>query len=99
MPHRYAIINGNVIELGRIAAQLLYLLLNNLTYLVKVCVTGDKLCERIDDGNNWLTILFTFSFLRQSIVREHLPCVFLCTNRTSQLMFHKPLINIFCKGT
>ena len=60
MTHGNTIVNGNGIELCRIAAQLLNLLTDNLTDLMEVGMTRHKLRERVHNGNNGLAKLFVF---------------------------------------
>ena len=57
MTHGDAIVDGDGIELCRIAAHFLNLLTYNLTYLMQMGMTRYKLGERIDDGNNRLAKL------------------------------------------
>ena len=59
MPHGNTVVNGDGIELSRIAAHGFNLLFYNLANLVEVGMTGNKLRERIDDGNDRLAELFT----------------------------------------
>ena len=60
VPHGNAIIDGDGIELSRIAAHLLYFLTDNLSYLMQMGMARHKLGKRIDDGNNRLTKLLVF---------------------------------------
>ena len=59
MSHCNTIIDGNGVEFGSIATQLLNLSLDNLSRLMQMRVTWYKLSERIDDGNDRLAKLFT----------------------------------------
>ena len=45
MPHGYAVIDGDGIELGGEASQAAYLVNHFLAYVVKMDVSGDKLSE------------------------------------------------------
>ena len=58
--HGNTIVNGNGIELCRIAAHLLNFLTDNLTNLMEVGMTRHKLRERVHNGNNRLAKLFVF---------------------------------------
>ena len=60
MPHGNTIINGNGIKLGSIASHAFNLCFHQLSNLMQVCMTGHKLCERIDHGNNRFSHLFGF---------------------------------------
>ena len=57
MTHSNAVVDGNGVELGSIAAHLLDLFADNLTNLMQMGMPRDKLCERIDDGYNGLSKL------------------------------------------
>ena len=52
--HRNAVVHCNCIEFSRIAAERLDFRLHNLADLMKMRVTGHKLGERIDNGNDGL---------------------------------------------
>ncbi len=58
MPHGYAVVNGNSVELCRIAAQGFYLALYYLTYLMQMGVTWHKLSKGVDYCYYWLAKLF-----------------------------------------
>ena len=60
MAHRDTVVDGDGIELCRIAAHLLYLLTHDLSDLVQMGMTRDKLGKRVDDGNNRLAELLVF---------------------------------------
>ena len=57
MTHGNTVVDGDSVEFGSIAAKLLDLGLDDLTNLVKVSVTRDELCKRIDDSDDWLAKL------------------------------------------
>ena len=59
MPHSDAVVDGDGVELCGIAAELLYLLLYDLTYFVEMSVTRHKLRERVDDSDNGLAELLS----------------------------------------
>ncbi len=58
--HGNTVVNSYRIEFGRIAPHRLYLLLDNLSYLVQMRVTGNKLGERIDHRNDRFAKLLSF---------------------------------------
>ena len=88
VPHGDAVVNGDGVELGCIAAHALNLLAHYLPYLVQMGMTRHKLCERIDDCYDWFPELLTFHSCGhpQCTGASHSPS--LSANSTSQLMFH-----------
>ena len=59
MAHGDAVVDGDGVELSGIAAHAFDFFADNLTYLVQMGVSGDKLCKRIDYGNDGLAKLLT----------------------------------------
>ena len=57
--HGNAVVNGDGVELGRIAAKSFYLFLYYLSSLVQMGMSGHKLGERVDNGNDRLAKLLT----------------------------------------
>ena len=59
MTHGNTVVDGDSVEFGSIAAKLLDLGLDDLADLMKVSVTWNELCKRIDDSDDWLAKLLT----------------------------------------
>ena len=94
MTHSNAIINGNGIELSRIAAHLLNLFTYNLAYLMKMSMTRNKLRKRIDNGNNRFAKLLMFHTCGHPECSGTSHTSAFCTDTTSKLMFHNCLLVI-----
>ena len=58
VPHGYAVVDGDGVELSGIAAEVFYLFLYDLPYLVEVCMSGNELSERVDHSDDGLSELF-----------------------------------------
>ena len=58
MAHGNTIVNGYGVELGSIAAHLLYLLTDNLSNLMQMGMARYKLSERVDNGYDGFAKLF-----------------------------------------
>ena len=88
MSHRDTIINGDGVKLGRITTHTLNLFPDDLSDLMKMRMTGNKLCKRIDHSNDRLTKLFLFHTggYPQSTGTSHSSTF--CAYSTPQLMFH-----------
>ena len=88
MPHCNSIINGYGIKLSGITSHLLYFLLYNLPNLMKMCMTRNKLSERIYYCNYWFSKLFMLhsGCYPKGTCASHFSAF--CTDSTSQLMFH-----------
>jgi hypothetical protein len=86
--HSYTVVHSDGVELGRIASKLLYLSLNNLTDFVQMGMTGHKLGERIDYGNDGLAELLPLhagSYPKGTGSRH---TTSFCANGTPKLIFH-----------
>ena len=59
MSHGNTVINGDGVELCRITSHLFNFLFHNLSSLMQMSVTRNKLSERIDDGDDRFAELFT----------------------------------------
>ena len=60
MSHGNTVVNSYGVEFRRIAAHALYLLFDNLSYLMQVSMSGDELRERVDHGDDGFSELFMF---------------------------------------
>ena len=59
MSHGNTVIDGDGVELCCIASHLFNFLFHDLSSLMQMSVTRNKLSERVDDGNDWFSKLFT----------------------------------------
>ena len=83
MSHGDAVVDGDGVEFGCIASHLLNLRFHNLSCLMQVGVTWNKLSERIDDGDDRLAKLLTLHAVGnpQSTCSGHTATF--CTNCTT----------------
>ena len=81
MAHRDAIINGNGIEFLGNTASGLNLTRDHLTEVFEVHVTGHKLCETVDDRDDWLVEIFVFhtSGAPKAARTSHIAAMCCCT--------------------
>ena len=58
MSHSNSVVDGDSVKLGRIASHALNLLAHYLSNFMQMCMTWNKLRERVDHSNNWFSKLF-----------------------------------------
>ena len=88
MSHCNTVIDGYRVELSSIAAEAFYLALHDLSGLVQMCVTWNKLCKAIDDGNNGFAKLFTLHTVGYPQGAGSGHSATFCADSTTKLVFH-----------
>ena len=62
--HGDTVVNGYGVEFRGIASHSLYLALHSLSYLVEMGMSGNKLCERVNDGYDGFAKLLALHSVR-----------------------------------
>ena len=88
MAHCNTVVDGDGVELSSIAAEFFNLLLDNLSYLVEVCMSRNELREGIYYGDDRFAELLTLHTVSNPKSSRSSHAAAFCADRTSKLVFH-----------